>query len=261
MDRDHEHQRDQVPTLLVEPALIVLLNHELRTPLAAIKGFTGILLRYPQRFTPLEQRELLGEIQLGCARLEAVITQVVTVSEHAAGMNIPLPDVIDLARLVRHIVMTASVPTPLVTTPHWHYAVTVMPPRTMQVAGEARELTQVFEHLLKHARHSSPGGGTIAITLQRWHDPDAATDQADLPPQWELRVRDSGLLPSPEHVQSLAQLETNDDLTHGFAGRELGMLYCHLIASLYGGQMWVESTSQPGTTLHFLLPSVNKDET
>ena len=259
MDMDQVRQRHQVPKLLVEPALIVLLNHELRTPLTAIKGFTGILLRYPQRFTPREQRELLEEILLGCARLETVITQVVTVSEHAAGMSILLPDVIDLARLVRDIVVTVSVPAPLVTTPRWHYAVTVIPPRTMQVAGETRELTHVLEHFLKNARDSSPGGGTIAITLQRWHDPDAPGHD-DLPPQWELRVHDNGLLPSAEQVQHLAQLDTAADLTQGFAGRELGLLYCQVIASLYGGQMWVESPSQPGTTLHFLLPSANKDD-
>jgi len=253
MDIDQVHQRHQVPKLLVEPTLLMLLNHELRTPLTAIKGFVGILLRYPQRFTLVEQRELLEEMLLGCARLEAVITQVVTVSEHAANMSILLPDVIDLARLVRHIVVTASVPTPLVTAPRWHYAVSVIPPRTMQVAGEARELTQVIEHILKNARYSSPGGGTIAITLQRWHDPDSS-DHEDLPGQWELRVRDSGLLPSVE------QPAPDEDLTQGFAGHELGLLYCQLVASLYGGQMWVERPSQPGTILHFLLPSANKDD-
>src|SRR5271165_3794457 len=51
------------------------LSHEMRTPLAAAKGFTTSLLRHDRKLSRSERLMMLQEIDKACLRLESVIEQ------------------------------------------------------------------------------------------------------------------------------------------------------------------------------------------
>ncbi|GHO71860.1 hypothetical protein KSC_107520 [Ktedonobacter sp. SOSP1-52] len=57
------------------------LSHELRSPFAAIKGYTHTLLRYEHRIQPEERREFLQEIDEASSHLASLVDQLIELSQ------------------------------------------------------------------------------------------------------------------------------------------------------------------------------------
>ena len=110
------------------------------------------------------------------------------------------------------------------------------------VLGDFDQLRLAFEHLLKNAVRYS-GGRTPEITV--------AAEQTEK--DWLIEVRDNGPGIEPEFQSRIFELYTR---LHGknLPGNGLGLPICRAIVANHGGDIWVESQPDKGSSFCFTLP-------
>ncbi len=247
--------------------LLGTVSHELRSPLAAIKGYAATLLRNGQRLPLEEQREFIETIHQASERLEAIVDRLLEMAQ----LEVAAPELMyhplnfatlvqasfdqaerAIARSGRRLSLTLDVSQ-------------VQGAPTL-VNGDERRLRIVVDHLLENAINYTPDGGTITLSLNA-RRPDTAlvvpTQEpiTDGMPLYELVVSDTGRGIPTEDLHRIFERFHRVDmrLTREVAGLGLGLAICNRIVDLHGGAIWVDSVVGAGSTFHVLLPGVEPD--
>src|SRR5436190_9205696 len=92
---------------LLKAELLATVSHELRSPLASVKGYAATLLRHDRRISRQERHEFLLAITQASDRLAVVIDRLLEISQLETGALALKPSTVDLAYLVREA-LTAS---------------------------------------------------------------------------------------------------------------------------------------------------------
>ncbi len=276
LDAGQQEQRQILPSSLtrddttqetIQPftELLATLGHELRTPLAAIKGYSSMLLYQEEQLSPQERREFLQAIQEASQRLELLTERLLEMTSLEAGAIELDQGAVDMLALVQETILRAQkhVPRPLQdrVTFHTHprdaygNPTSVVPP----VRGDRRRLRTVLEHLLENAIRFSPDGGRIDVILRpalptrAAHIPD---QQAPTSPFLEICVCDYGIGIPDEHLELIFERFHRVDtrLTREVNGLGLGLAICQHLVTLHQGRIWAESCPAGGSAFHVWLP-------
>lgn len=263
-----ETEAARVTANLVE--LLGTVSHELRSPLATIKGYASTLLRKGQRLPPSEQREFVETIHQASERLEAIINRLMEMAQ----LEVAAPELVyhplNFATLVQASVDQAE---RAITKFGRSLSMTLDVPHASSapslVLGDERRLRIVVDHLLENAIKYTADGGSIDVTLlSRRADtapvvpmiPSEAPDGEKVA-LFELVVRDSGRGIPVEDLPRIFERFHRVDmrLTREVDGMGLGLAICKRIVELHGGAIWAESVVGAGSTFHVLLPGVEAD--
>ncbi|MFN8447187.1 MAG: HAMP domain-containing sensor histidine kinase [Anaerolineae bacterium] len=123
----------------------------------------------------------------------------------------------------------------------------------VRIVGDSDRLKQLLSNLVGNAIKFTPDGGQITISLQKTEH-DAV-----------IRVKDTGIGISPEHVQRIfdrfyqADASRVKTTTDG-EGAGLGLSIARWIVEAHGGRIQVKSTLGAGTTFIVTLPHVEEPE-
>lgn len=279
-DSYHQHDRTQASGLSVQETeqlvseLLATLGHELRTPLATIKGYSSMLLRQDERLTPAERQAYLQVIQEAGQRLETLATRVLDLTSLETGTFQVRPSPVDMLVVTRDVLATVQQQLSETQRDRLHFYLHVrdrakqeiqdVPP----VKGDRRALRTVMEHLLENAVRFSPDGGRIDVIIQLVAPERAAhlLDAAQAARSWlEICVCDYGLgIPETDLARIFERFYRVDrSLTREVNGLGLGLAICHRLVALHQGQIWAESCSAGGSAFHLWLPlaeAVSSDE-
>jgi signal transduction histidine kinase len=231
--------------------LLGTFSHEMRSPLAVIKGYASTLLRHERRLPRAERHEYLTAIAAATDQLDAIITRLLHFAALEAG-DAPLDRFgVDLVPIVRDAVAAAHVaaaaqpeaPTMIVVRVQdgdGHAA-----EQEPLILADPRAMREVLDHLLENAVKYSPQGGEITVTLR----PSGAR-------LLEVIVRDQGIGIPDEHLGRVFQRFHRVDvrLTREVDGLGLGLAICRRLVELHGGAIWAESELGAGSAFHVLLP-------
>ncbi|HEX8032334.1 MAG TPA: HAMP domain-containing sensor histidine kinase [Ktedonobacterales bacterium] len=260
-----EAEAARVTTNLVE--LLGTVSHELRSPLAAIKGYAATLLRNGQRLPPKEQREFVETIHQASERMEAVIDRLMEMAQ----LEVAAPE------LTYHRLNFASLAQASVD--HAERSIRMsgrilsltldmsqISSTSALVLGDERRLRIVLDHVLENAINYTPDGGSISVTLTSPRADTAPVDPRKAPVAegatlFELAVHDSGRGIPPEDLLRIFERFHRVDmrLTREVDGLGLGLAICKRIVELHGGSIWAESAVGVGSTFHVLLPGTEAD--
>ncbi|MGH2487068.1 MAG: sensor histidine kinase, partial [Ktedonobacterales bacterium] len=225
---------------------ITIAAHELKTPMAAVKGYAGMLLKRSGRSEQADladwQVEALETIEQATSRLVELTNDLLDVTRIQAGRMELHPEPHDLVALARRIVKRFQV-----TTDRHTLSVAVEGPDAYVVAClDVPRTEQVLSNLLSNAIKYTPEGGPITVTAR----PDAASDMA------QLRVRDAGIgIPEAQQSQLFNRFTRADNARElGIGGTGLGLYLCRELVRLQGGRIWFTSVEGEGTTVYFTLP-------
>ncbi|MGW3122432.1 sensor histidine kinase [Streptomyces sp. NPDC001107] len=205
-------------------------SHELRTPVASVRGHAELALLHPGPVPP-EVTRALERIAAESGRMGAMVDDLLLLARLDAGRPLErLP--VDLTRLVLDAVTDARAAGPD------HRWTLELPEEPVTVTGDEHRLHQVLANLLANARLHTPVGTKVTVTLE--------TDG----PSAVLKVHDDG--PGvPEDIQSgvferftRAEHRRRKDAPGGGAG--LGLSIVAAVAEAHGGSVALEST--PGST-------------
>jgi PAS domain S-box-containing protein len=221
------------------------VSHDLRNPLAAIKGQAQILERWALR-RDLPESELLvrglRQIDAAAMRMTAWIEELLDVTQLQLGQQLALqPTDTDLAELLRQAVADHQ------QIAHRHRLHLNEPEVPLVGAYDAARLRRVFDNLLSNAVKYSPEGGEITVSLAHEVDSEGA---------WAaVRVRDPGVgIPVADQSRIFERFHRAGNVASHFIGTGLGLAGSFAIVQQHGGSITVDSRERQGSTFTVRLP-------
>jgi two-component system OmpR family sensor kinase len=152
-------------------------SHELRTPVAVIRGHAELASRTGGPDLPKDVRTSLARIIDQAGRMGRMVDDLLLLARLDAGRPLQIEDV-DLTRIVLDAVDDARVTAP---DHHWELHLSADP---VIVRGDAAALHQVVANLLANARVHTPAGTTVRTSLCAGNPVrlDVADDGPGIPP-------------------------------------------------------------------------------
>lgn len=212
-------------------------SHELRTPVASIRGHAELALLHPD---PVPQKVVraLERIEAEAARMGEVVDDLLLLARLDAGRPLErLP--VDLTRLVLDAVTDAQAAGP------GHRWTLELPEEPVTVTGDAHRLHQVLANLLANARLHTPAGTTVTVSL-RTADPEPAGSAGATV---VLEVHDDGPGVAPDIRPQVFERFTRADRRRAEgagSGTGLGLSIVAAVAEAHDGSVALES--RPGST-------------
>lgn len=219
--------------------LLATVAHELRAPLASIKGFATTLLREDVAWDPESQHEFIEIIDEESDRLTTLVDDLFDTSRFVLG-HYPLDkEPVDLAKLIHKVAKQAQARTAI------HRITTQLPDQETIVQADAHRIQQVLHNLMDNAIKYSPKGGDIIL------------DIAAEPSQFVISISDQGIgIPMEEQPLIFELFYRGKSLEPSEqVGLGLGLSICRGIIEAHGGTIWVNSQRGHGSTFYFTLPN------
>ncbi len=239
--RDITEERDRA-----REHLLHIAAHELRNPMAAVKGILQLLQRrLASGQKPEGLTEMMSIMEHEVDRLSSILNELLDAFRVQEG-RLPLNfEPVDLAQVL------AAALEPFRVGAERHRFTVAAPTRmdgaqgSVPVRGDYRRLEEVVRNLLSNAVKYSPDGGDIRITLGAeggWASLAVTDDGVGIPGDQLDRVF--------EPFFRASNLAGRDP-----GGLGLGLYICRDIVQRHGGRIWAEShEGGGGTTFHVELP-------
>jgi PAS domain S-box-containing protein len=222
----------------MKSTFISVISHELKTPVALIKGYAGTLRREDAHWDDKTLREGLNIIEEESDKLAALIDNLLDASRIQAGaLKLEMSDVA-IPKLAQKAVTRFQTQTSR------HSFKVEFAPDFPIVLGDPERLEAVFYNLLTNAIKYSPQGGEIRVGGQ-FDDREVV-----------VYVVDQGIGITGEDQEYLFQPFSRVDsgLSRRTPGAGLGLYLCRAIIEAHGGRIWIESVPGQGSTFRFSLP-------
>jgi heavy metal sensor kinase len=219
-------------------------SHELRTPVAAIRSMTDVLLK---QSTPIESEEyasVLRDVNAEAERLGHLISDLLVLARTEENQVLLERELVRLDLLVADVAATTE---PLATERSITIEVLAQQPAT--VLGDEVRLIQLIMNLIDNAiAYTNPGG---KVTLEVGVKYNNAY----------LIVRDTGIGIAKEHLDHIFErfyrIDPARSRDAGSTG--LGLAITEWIVRAHGGNISVESEAGKGTTFTVALPIAAKE--
>ena len=219
-----------------------LVSHELREPLAAIKGSAVTLMEEAPSLDPAEMREFHRLIGEQADHMRGLIGDLLDAGRIEAGTLSVSPEpseVTDLVERARNTFLNGGAR---------HGVVIDLPSDLPQVMTDRRRIVQVLNNLLSNAARHAPESTAIRVSALR-EDAHVA-----------VSVSDGGRGMLPEQLAQLFRKHTAPESggTEGkrAAGHGLGLAICKGLVEAHGGRIRAESAGPgQGTTIIFTVPA------
>ena len=228
-----------------------IISHELKTPVALIKGYAQTLARPDAAWDAETARQSLEVIEEEADRLEALINNLLDVSRIQAGsLRLERSDV-HVRRLLERVAQDYRTQTDA------HTIELDLPLDLPIIRGDEERLRQVFTNLLSNAIKYSPDGGGIRIG--GWQEEAQDQDRAG---RLVLYVADEGIgIPAKDLPRIFDRYYRVDSgLRRSTAGVGLGLFLINAIVEAHQGEIWVHSEANKGTTVFVALPVEERSE-
>jgi signal transduction histidine kinase len=217
-----------------------LISHELRNPLAVIRGFTELL--YDGMLGPLNdrQKEKLQRIMENVDKMADMVGKMSEVSI-VETKRYPLERVpVSLSDMVGGLVREMSF-----LFKNKRITLKVDIPQSLPLVEVDREkMEQVLLNLLNNALKYTPEGGEVSI---------AARDQVN---EIVVSVHDTGIgIPRKDLDKIFSGFyHAGYKLSYEYKGPGLGLAVSRRIVEGHGGRIWAESEEGKGSTFYFTIP-------
>ncbi len=233
--RDMTHLREADD---LKNTFISVISHELKTPVALIKGYAGTLRREDARWDQKTVRDSAAVIEEESDRLTQLIDNLLDASRLQAGaLKLNISDVA-LNKLAAHVVEKFQVQAPS------HQLTIDFPSDFPAVPADAVRIEQVINNLISNAIKYSPAGSSIR------------TSGRVLLQEVIITVADQGVgIPLEEQAHIFDQFYRIDNaLTRRTQGSGLGLYLTKAVIEAHHGRIWVESAPGRGSAFSFALP-------
>jgi signal transduction histidine kinase len=249
---------------------ISIISHELRIPLASIKGYAGLLQAYgtaensAPEMTAARQRSFLNTIMEQADHLEVLIDDLLNMSHIHTGRLALRFTHVDVSLLCQQVVEAAQ--QRLDRQQPGRYDIRCLLDEGLPlVLADPDRVRQVITNLLENAIKYSPEGGMIEVLAHKAHiSPPAGYyssaefEEAAIPkePQLYVTVRDQGIGIAHEHLAQLfkpfSRLEQAG--TERIPGAGLGLYIARKLVEAMNGGIVLYSSAGEGTSVTFTLP-------
>ena len=218
---------------------LAMMNHELRTPMQAVIGYSDLLLAGPRGSLTSQQAEDVGYIQQGARRMIALIDQMLSLARMEAG-HLELAAVpVDLAEILEEVRQDVA---PQAALKSLDLCIDV-PPALPPLLADPVALRQILLNLVGNAVKFTDRG-EIRVSAGA-----AAGGVA-------VCVSDTGIGVPGEALPHIFDefRQVSGGTTRRFGGAGLGLAIARKLAEQHGGHISVESEPGAGSTFTLFLP-------
>jgi signal transduction histidine kinase len=232
--------------------------HELKTPLAVIKGYYDLLLAGSLGRLTEKQKDILEESKESCERLVRLVSMFLNYSALESGKLVlqlrenDLRDCLDeMAKRWAEAFQRKNVRLEV-----------QLDPSIPTFRFDYQKVQQAAANLLDNALKHTPSGGNVTLVAKPhfWERrvAEVAPNQErrrfrlPRPNSVEVSVTDSGGgIPAEHHQEIFEDFVRVDRNTSGMG---LGLAIAKRLVQAHRGKIWVESEAKKGSTFRFLLP-------
>ena len=216
------------------------ISHEIRTPISAISGMSGILADTEISET---QKQYVNAIQSSSKSLMVIVNDILDMSKLESGKFSAEFIPFDLRAILDPLYTTY-----LLRTDEKGIAFSVDYPNDMPkwLFGDPTRLGQILNNLISNAiKFTDQGKVTLKITF----------DKKGKHNEFCFSVTDTGIGIDQEKLKTIFEFFSQEDntITRRFGGTGLGLAISKSISELLGGEIIVESEKNVGSTFKFCV--------
>jgi two-component system phosphate regulon sensor histidine kinase PhoR len=224
---------------------ITAISHELRTPMAVIKGMSEVMLAAPTDAKP--NRKLLETLSRNVDILDRMIVELLDISELVNGNFSIRQDTVDLATLIFHTVNGLA---PETKRASLEIQTRVKGNGDYVITGDDQRLRWALGHLLQNSIYYTERNGRITVSVSRPNDRAVS-----------IEVRDTGVGIADKDLPHIFKRFYRGE-PRTAAGRLIdprglgqGLFIARTVTEAHGGHLSVNSQPGEGSIFTLVLPA------
>jgi len=235
---------------------LAVAAHELRSPLAAVRGYADMLLRREQQRGEEDSKDLRGLTTLSqqVTHMLRMVDNLLDVSRLDAGQLDLQHQHVDLIALVEAVIDQQRLSS------NTHELILAAQPSELWLWCDPLRIRQVLTNLIGNAVRYSPSGSRVVISVSYERGEQEAYALNGVPEETHpsdgmavVAVIDEGNGIPEEHRAKLFQRYYRG-ASRRAEGLGLGLYLSREFVLRHNGQIWVESSEGQGSTFYFKLP-------
>lgn len=227
---------------ILKSSFLTNLSHEIRTPMNAILGFTDLLSS--EELSELEKKEYLEVIRRSGKNLVSIIDDLIEMSKIDTNQVKPNYEAFNLDEVLSEIKQTVEITVPK-DKPLRVFFDKPKFPIVYQFISDETKLRQVIVNLVNNAvKYTEKGSVNFGYTI------NANTNAL------EFYIKDTGIGISEGEFKNIFSRfnRIQNDHTINLSGLGLGLAISKAYIEMLGGDIWLKSTENIGTTFSFTIP-------
>jgi len=239
--KETELANKELKTLdLAKDEFVSIASHQLRTPLTALKGYSGMLLDGDAGPINEKQREYLVEIKNANNRMINLISALLNVSRVDLDVFIVDPEKVDLKNVAESVLSDLDV---LIKNKGLRLDKNFGEDLPL-VSVDLNIIRMVFQNLLSNAVKYTPSGGNMTLNIKK--------DKNNI----IISVVDSGIgIPKIAQSKIFTKMFRADNArVKDPDGTGLGLYIIKATIEKTGGKLWFDSEENKGSTFYVSIP-------
>ena len=236
-----------------DPAVILSIAQELRTPMSSIIGYTDLLLGESVGILGALQRKFLQRVKANIERLGNLVEDLVSIIALDTGQINLTPEPVNVLELLDEAIMSAG-------TQFREKGITLnldLAPTIPPIQVDRDAMQQVLTQLLSNAYLASPTDGEVSITARReaMLFPDANGNSEQVEALFVSVDDQGGGIPPEDQQRVFTRLYRADNpLIEGVGDTGVGLSIAKALVEAHQGRIWVESEPGVGSRFQCAIP-------
>ncbi len=207
--------------------------HDLKAPLRTIEGFASLLNKSMIHSASQSQSDYLQYIRMSCKTMGEMLTDILEYSSSSGGkLNMETVEITDLVHdcvnLLQHDIQKTN------TTINFSIP-------TVKIDCDPIKIKQVFLNLISNAIKFTAKVRSPIIDVNSFKEERLV----------QFSVKDNGIGIPTEHQPKI--FEQFNRVHNSYEGTGMGLAICKATVERHGGNIWLDSMPDKGTTFYFTL--------
>jgi signal transduction histidine kinase len=233
---------------LAKSQFVSFVAHELKNPMASIKGYTELVAAGMAGPVNEMQSSFLATVRSNVDRMNTIVTDLNDLTKIQVGnmrldyRAIPVTEVLE--EVVRSLTRQIDDKN--------QRLILDVPENLPAVWADPARLAQIITNLLSNAHKYTPDAGEIVVRARRYQSPENEPSSLEL---IHISVKDSGIgIEEEDQKKIFQQYFRTDNAKEMASGTGLGLSITRSLVEMQGGRIWFESKPEVGTTFSFTVP-------
>lgn len=235
---------------LEDPALILGMVQELRTPMTSIVGYVDLLLSESAGILGEMQRKFLNRVQTNVARLATMLDDLTRITALDTGQFMLVAQPVDVVGLIEDAITNSA-------SQFREKGLAVhldLNDDIPMVAADQDAMGQIIGQLLTNAYLASPPNTEVAISARRQSmSMNGSNDYADML-YVSVEDRGGGIAQEDQARVFSRKYKADNPLIQGLGDTGVGLSIAKALVEAHGGRLWLETVDGIGSRFNFVLP-------
>lgn len=234
---------------LAKSRFVSFVAHELKNPMASIKGYTELVASGMAGPINEMQAGFLATVRSNVDRMNTIVSDLNDLTKIQVG-NLRLDfRAVAFGEVIQDVVRSLQ---RQIEEKEQHLTLAIAPDLP-PLWADASRLAQILTNLISNAHKYTPPGGTIAVHAEIYHNPQESEGGPTFVHFW---VEDNGIgISEEDHPKVFQQYFRAESAKEMAGGTGLGLAITRSLVELQGGKIWFESQLGKGSVFHVTLPT------